>query len=321
LRANIKSFRRSLVPQIGYEIKRELSVKYLGPQQPLFPLDSSTSHSASGPFRIKISGFSRYNDSLHSLPILEIIKIVVVSDFIAESYDIGNLPILSVQCIGHADTDFQRGRKFEQDISERRARQVAKFLKSEVDWRTFSNRLFRTDPNLPTPANIAYHPAGVGASQPDEENVKRHKSPQNMTEHDRKLNRRVEIILEPGSTPISSIAPRIDVLLELQKEIRRMMQAAGAPTPAPQLPILPKLSELDKYLPKPKPDELKQFRKRIKDALKNIDADTVIGVLHDALINDPSTGGWTDSVRQLVDEIEKKRRDGDKKWWLDDDDD
>ena len=99
------------------------------------------------------------------------------------------------------------------------------------------------------------------------------------------------------------------------------MQAAGAPTPAPQLPILPKLSELDKYLPKPKPDELKQFRKRIKDALKNIDADTVIGVLHDALINDPSTGGWTDSVRQLVDEIEKKRRDGDKKWWLDDDDD
>jgi len=42
---------------------------------------------------------------------------------------------------------------------------------------------------------------GVGATQPDPENVRLRRTLENMTEEDRKRNRRVEIVLEPGDYP------------------------------------------------------------------------------------------------------------------------
>ena len=55
--------------------------------------------------------------------------------------------------------------------------------------------------------------------------------------------------------------------------------------------------------------------------MKVIDVDTVLGTLKDLLVADPSqTSDWTNSLRQMVDEIEKRVREGRKEWWKDDDD-
>jgi hypothetical protein len=70
-------------------------------------LDGSTTHNDSRPVRMVIRNFPRYAKLLNTLPIEENIKLVIVADFIAESYSPGFLPIVEVRLIGHADRDFQ----------------------------------------------------------------------------------------------------------------------------------------------------------------------------------------------------------------------
>jgi hypothetical protein len=169
-----------------------------------------------------VRNFPRYSKQLNTLPIDENIRLAVVADFIADSYSPGSMPIVGVQLIGHADEDAQRGPQFEQQISKERAEAVEARLRNDVDRRTWTFSIVQTlpNPNVPRPSAIQWTSTGVGASEPDEDNVRRRKTPANMAEQDRKLNRRVVIILEPGNFPVPSDAPDIiigDVLADWAK--------------------------------------------------------------------------------------------------------
>src|SRR5271169_2368400 len=180
---------------------RGRNMKLLGQNQIILNLDAHATHSVPGPFRMIISGFSRYRSTVNTLLILEGIRLVVTADFIAESFRPGSLPILSVKIIGHADFDAQRGRAFEQSISVSRAKDVERELRERVNRLTweFNPTVTPLRQTGPLSNTIDFQSTGVGATQPAPENVKRKLTPANMTEEDRKLNRRVEIILEPGT--------------------------------------------------------------------------------------------------------------------------
>jgi hypothetical protein len=87
-----------------------MRMKFVGRNQVVFDLDFSATHGSPGPFRMIVRGFSRYRTTVESLPILEKIRLVVTADFIAESFRLGSLPIVSAKIIGHADFDAQLGR-------------------------------------------------------------------------------------------------------------------------------------------------------------------------------------------------------------------
>jgi hypothetical protein len=74
-------------------------------------LDSAATHDTPGPFRMIVRGFSRYAETAESLPLLERVKLAIVVDFILDSFLPGNLPIMAVRLIGHADTDPDRERR------------------------------------------------------------------------------------------------------------------------------------------------------------------------------------------------------------------
>ena len=151
-----------------------------------------------------VGGFSRYRETVDSLPILEKIRLVVAAEFIAESFRPVALPILGVKIVGHADSDAQRGKAFEQAISQSRARDVERELKQRVSRLTFVFNPFII-PRLssgPTAQMIDWRAFGVGATEPALANVRRGRSAANMNEADRKLNRRVEIFLEPADSPM-----------------------------------------------------------------------------------------------------------------------
>jgi hypothetical protein len=211
--------------------------QYTGTNQKLVDLDGTTSHTNPGPIRLVVRNFHRYSKLLDTLPIDENIRLAVVADFIAASYRPGSLPVLGVRLIGHADKDFQRGPLFEQQISQERAQAVEARLRNDVDIRTFTFSIVKTvpNPNMPRPSAIRWISTGVGATQPDEENVRRHKTPENMTEEDRKLNRRVEIILEPGNT----LVPNNDydlIIRSLLDDSARLRLPTIPSAPPPSLP-------------------------------------------------------------------------------------
>ncbi|MGO8793739.1 MAG: hypothetical protein ACLQLC_02865 [Candidatus Sulfotelmatobacter sp.] len=291
---------------------------YTGLGQRLVDLDGSTSNNNPGPLRMVIRKFPRYSKQLNTLPIDENIRLAVVADFIAASYQPGCLPILGVRLIGHADQDIQRGPQFEQQISEDRARVVEARLREDVAKRTWTFNIVATmpNPNVPRPTAIRWVSTGVGATQPDEENVRRHKTPENMSEEDRKLNRRVEIILEPGITPVPQEDADLiiaNVLSDWAKANRPAIPPMGPPTN----PSAPKW--IWHFLAPPKPDEWVALKSKIKDALKNVDIETAIETIKDRLMPDAPSKGWQDDLRSLVDELEKARADGQKEWWKDDD--
>lgn len=289
--------------------------QYTGTNQKLVDLDGTTSHTNPGPILLVVRNFPRYSKLLNTLPIDENIRLVVVADFIAASYRPGSLPVLGVRLIGHADKDFQRGPLFEQQISQERAQAVEARLRNDVDIRTFTFSIVKTvpNPNMPRPSAIRWISTGVGATQPDEENVRRHKTPANMTEEDRKLNRRVEIILEPGNT----LVPNNDydlIIRSLLDDSARLRLPTIPSAPPPSLP-----NWFWKQVTPPKPDEWAKLKKDIKEALKNVDLETVIDTIKDRILPDAPSGGWHDDLTHLVDELEKARREGQKEWWKDDD--
>src|SRR4030095_9189878 len=104
-----------------------LCMNYLGGNQVVIDLDSRSTHDMLGPFRMVVRGFSRYAETAHSLPLLEQIKLVIVADFVVESFLPGNLPVTGMRLIGHADTDPEREHRepgFLQRISEKRASEI-----------------------------------------------------------------------------------------------------------------------------------------------------------------------------------------------------
>ena len=228
-------------------------MKWMNQNQVLVELDSRTTHGDPRPLHVVVRGFSRYRDEVESLDVIEAIRLCVVTDFIVGSFDPGCLPITAIHVVGHADTDFQKGRVFEQQISERRARSVQTYLKKEVDRNTWTFSILQTPPpptpGIPTAATIDWKtPRGVGASQPDPENVKRRKTPQNMSEEDRRRNRRVEIILEPGDSPMPGVSgDRVRKILDDMFHGRFRMPVP----PPPPVPPLPPWMWDPKIMPKP----------------------------------------------------------------------
>jgi hypothetical protein len=71
----------------------------------------------------------------------------------------------------------------------------------------------------------------------------------------------------------------------------------------------------------PKKDEWKRLKKAIKESLKHFDVETTIDTIKNRLLPDAPSGGWHDDLTQLIDELDKARREGQKEWWKDDDDD
>ncbi|MEJ7609279.1 MAG: hypothetical protein WKF37_24160 [Bryobacteraceae bacterium] len=223
-------------------------MKWSGGNQSLVDLDSTTTHSDPGPLYTFVAGFPRYVDRADSLPLLEQIKLRLLTDFIVSSFDPGSLPVTGIHIIGHADSDAQRGKAFEQQISEARARNVQAYLKREVD-RNARINLFQMLPGTPTTASIDWRtPKGVGASEPDPENLRWKKTPGKMTEEDRKRNRRVEFILEPGSAPIPEV----------------VSQDPTVPWPGGQgqMPGIPGIPSVPQPLPAPSKEWLKEALKR-----------------------------------------------------------
>jgi hypothetical protein len=288
---------------------------YLGGNQVVLDLDSSSTHDNAGPFRMVVHNFSRYADTVETLPILERIKLVVIADFIVESFLPGNLPVMGVKLIGHADFDPQRERRepgFLQRISDKRATDVETELLNRVDRGTW---VFNPRKNGFRPDRMRWLSWGVADREPAEENIRRGRTIANMTEEDRKLNRRVEIFLEPGPTPVPD-NDLADKILDALKNWQRDHPPGDGPPPLP--PWM-----WDPNFPGPGPrnrNEYNDFKCAMLDKLKSFDVDKAVDTLKDMFLKDPSqTNDWTNSVRQMIDEIDKRRREGLKEWWRDDD--
>jgi hypothetical protein len=279
-------------------------MKLSGKKQVVRDLDLSTTHNSPGPFRMIIRRFSRYKDTVQSLPIRQIIRLVVTADFIAESFRPGSLPILSVKIIGHADFDAKRGRAFEQAISETRAQDVERELRTRVNRLTWefnptTTPLRKTGPLANT---IDWQSTGVGATQPAPENVKRHRTPADMTEADRKLNRRVEIFLEPGPIPVPTpSSPETNKAIEIDLRIHDIIIPPEPPPSPPAPPTF--LWQL------PKREDRKTFLdmvKELNDALGFLDADTILGTIKDNI--PPGDPNWTEEFMKEWQKLEDERR-------------
>jgi hypothetical protein len=277
-------------------------MKYTGLRQAVGDLDFDSLHSSPGPFRMIVSGFSRYHDTVSSLTILQRIRLVIAADFIAESFRPGSLPITSAKIIGHADVDAERGKRFEDKISKARAADVLRDLKSRVDALTWEFNP-TTSPwrrTGPLSASIDWTSNGVGASVPAPENVRRGRTPGNMTEADRQLNRRVEILLEPAENPFAQ--PSSQQAIKVIEDILRSKRVVPMPPPAPpgkpQIPwTLPRTSDRPTFL---------AMVKALNDALGFLDADTILGTLKDRMPGgDPN---WTDDFMKEWQKLEIDRR-------------
>ena len=205
------------------------------------------------PMRETIHGFSRYAETVKSLPGLERSKVDDVAKYIFASFRPGCVPILSIKLVGHADTDLQKGHTFEHDISLKRAINVEDYLRATL---ATLSKDFKAAASVPVPADILWSHLGVGATEPAPKNAG--KNPNSLTEADRKLNRRVVIVIEPRM-PKQPDTPwtfdPTDAQKKLQKTIddwwknRRLPPPFPAPPPpSPKLPDwfwkdLPKLKD------------------------------------------------------------------------------
>ena len=273
-----------------------MSTNTLSTQKPV-DLDGTTSHKESRPVRMVIHNFPKYTKDLNALPIVENIKLAVVADFIAGSFAPGSQPIVGVRLVGHADTDFQQGPKFEQQISVERAEIMKARLRNDVGIRTFAFSIVQTVPNpaVPRPSAIQWISLGVGASQPDERNVRRKKTPANMTENDRKLNRRVEIILQPGPSPVPNSDADL-IARTVLDDFWKNRLPLPPPGPPPSLP-----GWFWHFVAPPKKDEWKRLKKAIKESLKHFDVETAIDTIKNRLLPElPREGGTTISRNSLT---------------------
>jgi outer membrane protein OmpA-like peptidoglycan-associated protein len=140
-----------------------------------------TSSLCPGPTRETVSGFSRYQNTVASLPPGEQQKLRLLAQRIVRSYQRGCRPIREVRLIGHADRDVQRGRQFENRISHERALAVRHALERLIGNRAISSR-------------IRWDVRGVGSSQLVVQNPR--------TEAERRRNRRVDISSEGPAFPL-----------------------------------------------------------------------------------------------------------------------
>jgi outer membrane protein OmpA-like peptidoglycan-associated protein len=119
--------------------------------------------------RETVSGFSRYSNVI---PLQERAKIARIAQLIVQSHRTGR-PIRTVQLVGHADRDVQRGANFEKKISGDRALSIQKALIQRINNQTISSQ-------------INWQRVAAGASQRVVQNP--------TTEQARSRNRRVILV-------------------------------------------------------------------------------------------------------------------------------
>jgi len=151
-----------------------------------------------------VSGFTRHNPNVSSLPTAERKKIQATAGLILRSFQPGCQPIITVGLVGHADKD-PLGPRIEKPISEQRALAVQRELEK-----------FINNPSIVS--RITWPKAGAGANSlivPDPK-----------TEPERRRNRRVEIFL--GPIPLDGVISTVTVN-ERGASIRVVVQAPSEP--------------------------------------------------------------------------------------------
>jgi hypothetical protein len=146
--------------------------------------------------------------------------------------------------------------------------------------------------------SIDWRVRGVGASQPAAENVRRKKTPANMTEDDRKLNRRVEIILEPGNDAVPD--PGSDDAARVIEDVIRGRRIVPIPPHPPQTKVpwtLPKRQQRQTFL---------DAVKALSETLGFLDVETILGTITDNI--PPGDPDWTDDFRKEMQKLDDERR-------------
>lgn len=166
-----------------------------------------TAKSVSGPppppSRRSVFGFPTHTHTVASLPLLEQIDLRMMAEWAIDTHEFAGFPVTKIACIGHADRDFQRGKAFEQQISEQRAEAVKNFFVNEISRLTFSIFDLMQPGFVPIVKRIAFESRGVGSSD--------HVPAQN--EEGRRRNRRVTIVFERGKSP----QPPLFFILDITK--------------------------------------------------------------------------------------------------------
>ena len=269
-----------------------------------------TGHQGAGSVISTVGGFDRYHEVARSLPLIEQIKLGLLATFIVESYRPGNNFILEVETIGHADTDFQRGAKFEREISEKRAVDVGNALRDAVARLTPIQILVG-----PSPRSIRWVNTGVGSAEPHPDNVRAKKTPRNMTEADRKRNRRVEILMTHGPTAIpgtQSEVVRIFLTLLEAMGVGKTVPPVPPPEPPQRPPPLPPWLWDPKVRPEPGTPPYARLKEAVEKALEHIDTDTVLNSIpeiRDRLNTNKDEEKWLHDFLKGVEEDIRRERD------------
>jgi hypothetical protein len=238
--------------------------------------------------RRAVSGFPPLTDAVGGLPSREQDELRMLVEWVIETHMPGAFPVIGISCIGHADRDDARGRGFELDISQRRARAVLKHLESEISRLSFSfSRILGISTINPA---IAFASSGVGSkfARPA------------TNEKQRLRNRRVEIVFERGG-PKPPPPRHLDF-----KDLFRGIVPGPVPIPRPNFFI-----EIDR----PRKDEWLEIIKVIrKSPLKFVDLQFVVEGLVDALDfpHDP-TEAQEKVIENLTDAILEEKRDREKR--------
>jgi hypothetical protein len=235
-----------------------------------------------------VSGFSRYETTVPSLPPSQRLLCDEIATFVFKSFWPGHFPITSVSLIGHADVDLRKGHDFEQEKSEERAQEVEKYLKTKVDDLAKS---FKAAPNSPTPADISWTHGGVGATQPAPQNLK--KDPNRLSEPERALNRRVEVVLtakmpqqptQPWTFDPTDAPNKLQQIVDDVWNRRHPIPPGPQPNPPPPPPKVPPWMWKD-LKPLDKEAEWQKWRKDFKDWAEqnHIDPNPILDTLKNIL--------------------------------------
>jgi hypothetical protein len=239
-----------------------------------------------------VSGFSRYQTTVLSLPVSQRLLCDEIAKFVFKSFWPGRFPVTSVSLIGHADVDLQKGHQFEQEKSEERAQEVEKYLKTKIGDLAAN---FKAPPDSPTPADISWAHNGVGATQPAPQNLK--KNPNTLSEPERALNRRVEVVLT-AKMPQQPTQPwtfdPVDAQKKLQQTIddfwNRRLHILPGPGPNPPGPPPPPPPQVPPWIwkdlkPLNQEAEWQKWRKAVKDWAEqnHIDLDPIMDTFKDIL--------------------------------------
>jgi hypothetical protein len=245
-----------------------------------------------------VSGFPALTETVASLPILEQIDLRMMAEWVIDTHEFAGFPVIRITCTGHADRDFQRGKTFEQQISERRAEAVKTFFVNEIRRLSFSIFDLMQPGFVPVANRIAFESNGVGSS----DHVPAH------DEVGRRRNRRVTIALERGR---SSQPPPFFIV-----DITKLPLPPNDPNPPPPHPWARPIPPPFKLPKSSLEDKLDQIR---KSPLRFFDMGSIAKASFNALREfiDPTLPGpeREKAEEQLADDLrdfweeEKRKRD------------